>query len=321
MDLFAPFSFLLVLIALCLFEIVNSIDNAIVDAEVLASVAKKSRRIFMFIDTVFSILIVRGLLPWLIVFATIPSLGFFGAFNATGTGGEEVQLAIDTALPFLLIAAGTFFILLFFDWIFRKPKNFAHIHEKILHGRDELFHIFLLIFLGVMVFASLAVNPIFVMPIFIGATVFFVLHGIKTHFLLHKKSLASGEGKNLPDVNKLAYLEIIDAVFSVDSVLGAFAFTFSVPLIVIGAGLGAVVVRLITLKNIDKLKKYAYLRNGAMYSILFLGLSMLLEAFGVDLPLWLSPVITIIIIFYFIHRSHQEAKLLHALEVEVHLAR
>ena len=108
------------------------------------------------------------------------------------------------------------------------------------------------------------------------------------------------------DISKILYLEVIDAAFSIDSVLGAFAFTFSVPLILLGNGLGALVVRQLTLGNISRIKKYRYLKNGAMYSVLCLGSIMLLDAFAVHIPEWVSPVITFIVIGYFFWKSKQE---------------
>lgn len=300
----------LVVIALCLFEIVNSIDNAVVDADVLKGVAKRSRRLFMFWDLLFAVLIVRGVLPWLIIFLTVPSLGPIGAFVASFNGDASALASIEDSLPFLLIGAGTFFVLLFIDWIFRKPKNFAHFHEKILHGKKELFYAFTIAFIGVISLAALALDSKLILPIFVGATVFFLLHGIKSHFTKHKHAMVVGEKKELPDANKLLYLEIIDSVFSIDSVLGAFAFTFSIPLIILGSGLGALLVRLVIVNHSERLKKYYYLRNGAMYSVLFLGFVMILESFKVEFPFWISPLITMLIIFYFIHRSHKEAMFL-----------
>ena len=70
----------------------------------------------------------------------------------------------------------------------------------------------------------------------------------------------------MSDISKILYLEIIDATFSIDGVLGAFAFTLSVPLLV-GNGIGAFVVREFTLHNIERIKRYRYIKNGAMYSI------------------------------------------------------
>jgi len=303
----------LVVFSLCIFEIVNSVDNLIVDADILKSVKKSSRRTFMFWDVIFAVLIVRGLLPWLLIFATIPSYGLIGSFFASFSDDPLVLTSIHSATPLLLVGAGTFFTLLFFDWLFRKPKNFAHFHERFFHERHEFFNYFAIIFLMSIIFLASLVNYALILPIFIGSTVFFLLHELKEHFTQKRKSIAFGEHKTLPDTNKLFYLEIMDSVFSVDSVVGAFAFTFSAPLILFGAGLGAIVVRLIAVNNIDKIKKYAYLRNGAMYSIFVLGALMIAEAFGIIVPFWFSPLITLAIISYFFYRSHREVKLVNGI--------
>jgi len=66
------------------------------------------------------------------------------------------------------------------------------------------------------------------------------------------------------------------------------------------------VVRELTMKGIDEVKKYAYLKNGAMYSILFLGGIMVLDSFGFEIPSWFSPIITFIIVGYFYWMSLQK---------------
>jgi len=60
--------------------------------------------------------------------------------------------------------------------------------------------------------------------------------------------------------------------------------------------------------NIDRIKKYAYLKNGAMYSILVLGVIMVLDAFGAHIPQWLSPLITAVLVGYFYLRSNMEVE-------------
>jgi hypothetical protein len=77
----------------------------------------------------------------------------------------------------------------------------------------------------------------------------------------------------------------------------------SIPLILIGNGLGAIIVRQLTIGNIDRIKKYKLLKNGAMYSIGFLGSSMILESFGAHIPSALAPTVTILIISYFFLKS------------------
>jgi len=110
----------------------------------------------------------------------------------------------------------------------------------------------------------------------------------------------------MTDISKIFYLEVIDATFSIDGVIGAFAFTMAVPLILIGNGIGAFVVRELTLRNVDTIKKYLYLKNGAMYSILFLGIIMILDSFGISIPFWISPVITFGVVGFFLVKSMRE---------------
>ena len=107
------------------------------------------------------------------------------------------------------------------------------------------------------------------------------------------------------DLSKIFYLEVIDATFSIDGVIGAFAFTLSVPLILLGNGIGAFVVRELTLGNIERIKKYVFLKNGAMYSILILGTIMLMDSFGLHIPTWLSPIATALIVGYFFLKSRK----------------
>jgi hypothetical protein len=81
-----------------------------------------------------------------------------------------------------------------------------------------------------------------------------------------------------------------------------------VPLILLGNGIGAFVVREFTVGNIDRIRKYPYLKNGAMYSILALGLIMVLDSFGVHIPSWVSPVITFAVIGFFFWKSVRAAR-------------
>ncbi|HBE77330.1 MAG TPA: hypothetical protein DDW65_06050, partial [Firmicutes bacterium] len=55
--------------------------------------------------------------------------------------------------------------------------------------------------------------------------------------------------------------------------------------------------------NIERIKKYKYLKNGAMYSIFFLGIIMLAEGFHIEIPSLVSPIITIFIIGFFLIKS------------------
>lgn len=301
------FTMILTVAGLCLFEIISSIDNAVINAEVLGTMTRRGRKWFLLWGFLFAVIIVRGLLPWVIVWATIPGLGPIGALTASFSNDPSVHTAIEEASPILFLGGGIFLVFLFFHWLFLETKNFGLRHEKFFYNNGVWFFAIASIILAVVVWYALKINPILAFSAVIGSTAFFITHGFKENAERSEKSLLSQENK-MSDLSKLFYLEILDATFSIDGVLGAFAFTLSVPLILIGNGLGALVLRKLTIGNIDNIKKYAYLKNGAMYSIFVLGLIMVADAFGMEIPTWLSPVITFAIIGFFIIKSIKHNK-------------
>jgi len=292
-------------IGLCLFETISSIDNAIINAEVLTTMSQKFRKIFLTWGLFIGVFVVRFTLPWLIVWTATPSLGPFEALLATFSSDPQVAKAIEDSAPFLLIGGGTFLIFLFFNWLFLEPKNYGLIGERFIYKQGVWFFAVASILLAIIVYFAIRIDAIMGFSVVLGSTAFFIVHGFRTNAEHKEKELM---GSNLPDLSKFFYLEIIDSTFSIDGVLGAFAFTLSVPLILLGNGIGAIIVRQITVGNISRIKKYIFLKNGAMYSILFLGSFMILESFGIDLPSWFSPLITFMIVGYFFLKSRNAIK-------------
>lgn len=300
--MFSIFSVLLTVAGLTLFEAVSSIDNAIINAEVLGTMRAKARRWFLFWGILSSVFLVRGLLPWLIVWLATPGLGPISAITATFSNDPHVIEAIERSAPILLVGGGTFLIFLFFHWLFLEPKNFGLVGEKFFVKQGVWFFAIVSVLLATIVWYALKVNPFMAFGAVVGSTAFFITHGFKQNAEHGEKQLMK---TGLSDVSKIFYLEVIDATFSIDGVLGAFAFTLSVPLILIGNGFGAILVRQLTIGNIERIKKYKYLKNGAMYSILFLGTIMVLDSFGVHIPSWVSPVTTFGVIAYFYLKSRR----------------
>ena len=93
------------------------------------------------------------------------------------------------------------------------------------------------------------------------------------------------------------YLEVLDASFSFDGVIGAFAVTKDVLLIAIGLGIGALWVRSLTIYMVDHhvLKAYRYLEHGAHYTITVLALVLLTGIF-VDIPELIAGIAGICIV-------------------------
>lgn len=296
---------ILTVAGLSLFEIVSSIDNAIINAEVLSTMGKRARRWFLLWGLVFAVFAVRGLLPLLIVWATVPGLGLVGAFTATITNDPHVIKAIEASSPILLIGGGTFMIFLFFHWFFVEPKNYGLQGERFFHAQAAWFYAIVSILLAAIVWFALQDHPLMAFGAVVGSTAFFITHGFKQNAEAQEKDLLE---KPRSDLSKILYLEAIDATFSIDGVLGAFAFTLSVPLILLGNGIGAIVLRQLTIRNIENIKKYKYLKNGAMYSILGLGIVMVLDSFGFHIPSFISPILTFGVVAYFFLLSKRELK-------------
>lgn len=295
------FSLILVVLGLCLFETISSIDNAIINAEVLSTMGQKARRWFLVWGMFFAVFVVRGLLPWLIVWLATPGLGPWQAVTAAFSSDPRVMSAVEQSAPLLLMAGGVFLIFLFFHWLFLEPKNFGLKGEQFFQEQGVWFYAVVSALLSFIVWQALKINPYLGFSAVVGSTAFFITHGFKENAAKKEAELLKGGG--LSDISKILYLEVIDTTFSIDGVLGAFAFTLSVPLILLGNSLGAFIVREFTIKNIDRIKKYIFIKNGAMYSILFLGIIMLTDAFGYHIPQWVSPVTTFVVVGYFFLKS------------------
>ena len=92
---------LLIVLGLCLFETISSIDNAIINAEVLSKTGQKARKWFLSWGLLFSVFAVRGLLPWVIIWATLPSLGPIGALTATFSNDPHISMGGGAMLEFI----------------------------------------------------------------------------------------------------------------------------------------------------------------------------------------------------------------------------
>ena len=300
------FPLILSVLGLCVFEVVSSLDNAVVNADVLATMTRKGRKWFLIWGIFFSVFLVRGLLPWFIVWMANPSLGAWGALTASFSNDPRVAESLEKSAPLLLSAGGVFLIFLFFHWLFLEPKNFGLSVEKALSKHGGWFFSIVSIILSVLIWFALKKDPMMAFTVSLGATTFFMTHGFKEYAARAEVEMKGR--KDLSDISKLLYLEVLDASFSIDGVIGAFAFTMSVPIILLGNGLGAVVVRELTIRGVDKIKNYAYLKNGAMYSILFLGLVMLVDSFGIHVPHYVAPLVTFTSIGFFFYKSLLEIK-------------
>jgi hypothetical protein len=247
-------------------------------------------------------------LPILLVWIANPSLSFLQIFSAAFSSNEAVLSSLETSKPLLLLGGGAYMVLIFLGWLFLEEKNFLLRTEKFIKKQGVWFYAITSLFTTLIIYLALRENPILALSASIGVSAFFITDGFKKNAEEKEKELTSG---HLSAWSKILYLEILDASFSIDGVVGAFAFTISVPLILIGNGLGALIVRKLTIKGLDFIAQFAYLKNGAMYSIGFLGIIMCYESLGHELPFWVSPLVTfmiLIIVFLASLRENRKIK-------------
>ena len=297
---------IIVILGLVVFEVVSSIDNAIVNAHVLKTVPERYRKFFLIWGLLLAVVVMRGVLPFLIVWLANMDMGLAETFRlALFSDTKTMEAALEHSRPLLLLGGGVYLFFVFLAWLFVEEKKYAFLVEQFIHRQSVWFYAISAVFLTVVTYYAVLANPWMAMSAQVGATAFFITEGFRKNAEEAEERL---HGPNLSAWSKLLYLEVLDASFSIDGVIGAFAFTMSVPLILIGNGIGAIVVRQVTIMGVDVVSQYAYLKNGAMYSIGMLGVIMIADAFGWHFPFWFAPLATFAFLIVFMGMSFQELK-------------
>lgn len=297
----------IIILGLIVFEVVSSVDNAIVNAHVLKTISAKWRKIFLFWGIIFAVFVIRGLVPLLVVWLSVPEIGFMGAFHAAFSGSSDFSQLIEERKGIILLGAGVFMALLYLHWLFLEKKDPYFVPDKLIKPQH-----------GVWFFAAAAIILVsllylarnswhLMLSAAVGNAVFFILYGFREQ-AAKQEELLQDANNNLSGFSKLMYLEVLDASFSFDGVFGAFAFTTAIPLILIGNGIGALVVRQLTIMGIEKVSQYKWLKNGAMTSIGLLGLVMIVKSFGIHIPEYLPTIVTIGLVGLTFWSSHKLLK-------------
>ena len=292
---------ILIVLGLIVFEVVNSIDNAIVNAHVLKTMGIMWRKRFLLIGIVTSVFLVRFLLPLFIVWLSVPSLSLTSIFSNFFGGSDLASNAINAQKPIILMFGGVFLFYLYFHWLFLEKKDSLYIERLVKAKHGVWFFGFAAVILVIVMYLAKE-NAMMMLAAAVGSATFFILYGLKE---TAERSEQSFGNAGMGDFSKFVYLEVLDTTFSFDGVIGSFAFTINLLLIFIGIGVGAMVVRQLTIKGIDQVAKYRYLKNGAMTSIGFLGLFMIVEAFGLELPPYVPISVTLLLVGVAFWKSRQ----------------
>ena len=291
--LYAGVTGLVLCAILGILEISLSFDNAVVNATVLERMSPFWQRIFLTIGVVIAVFGMRLVFPLLIVGITAQ----LSPVEAVRLALEQRPASDPTSYAALLNAAypqiaafgGTFLFMLFLDWLFEdRDIRWLTWLEKPLAKIGQLSRLSIVIALVVLVVLSetLATDPnVVLMAGALGMVTYLLVNGLGEFF---DQAADAGDdeeaepARNGSGPSQLAkatgkagfflflYLEVLDAAFSFDGVIGAFAITTDPILIALGLGLiGAMFVRSLTVYLVRKgtLADYVYLEHGAHWAI------------------------------------------------------
>jgi len=205
--------YIIIVFGLCLFEIISSIDNAVVNAHVLSTMPERYRRIFLIWGILFAVFIVRGILPFIIVWMANTDLSVSEVFTAAFSGDEEVEGYLEESKAFLLLGGGAYLFFVFLSWLFLEEKKYAFLVEKFIHARGFWFYAISSILTTVLVYFALQTDPILALAATIGVSAFFITDGFKKNAEEKEKQLMD---PGMSAWSKIIYLEVLDMSFSID---------------------------------------------------------------------------------------------------------
>jgi len=302
-------------IVLTLLETTFSADNAVVNSKVLVTMSPLWQRLFMTVGIFIAVFVVRFALPILIVMATA-GLGFSDVLSLALNHPEEYAHELEESAPVINAFGGTFLLMIALSYFidYQKQTHWLGFLERYLGklGRFDNLTVFVMLLASIVVYftvdpelhATVLIASIAAMALHIGLQlVSAAMGGHEKHSkTLHKVGIAAFAA--------FMYLEVLDASFSLDGVIGAFALTNSVVIIMAGLGAGAVWVRAMTIHLVrtNALKKYIFLEHGAHWAIAFLGAIMMLELYHVEIPEWIVGSLGIVFITAAIWWSVRHAK-------------
>jgi len=270
------FSALYIVFLLSILEVSLSFDNAVVNAKVLETMTPVWQKRFITYGIPVAVFGMRFLFPLLIV-AVAGGYGIDEVFNLALHNHEKYKSVLHEVNDLIYAFGGAFLFMVFLDFLFDEEREVKWIKPLesnwFIHKVAQAEHTEIIIALSVGLFLTSTFNSASI------ALAYF------TGVLLHSILITFDELMNTNGVRNglvgLLYLEVLDASFSFDGVIGAFALSSDIFIIMIGLGIGAIFVRSLTLHMVEKktLDEYRYLEHGAHYAILALSLLMFIKMF------------------------------------------
>ena len=266
---------------LAVLEISLSFDNAIVNANKLKDMTPVWQHRFLTWGIIIAVFGMRIVFPLLIV-VIAAGIGPIEALKlAVNEPGEYSRIMNDAHLS-IAAFGGTFLMMVGLSFFFDEEKDVHWVKwiEEHLAKAAGIKGVEILFVLGVMVIVSrfLPAEEVstFVWSAIYGLMTFLAVEVVGGLLDASDKAL---EGAAKGGLGAFLYLEVLDASFSFDGVIGAFALSQNLFVIAIGLGIGAMYVRSMTIMLVEKgtLSEYRYLEHGAFWAILILSVIMYVQ--------------------------------------------
>jgi hypothetical protein len=281
---------MLIVATLMVIEITFSFDNAIINARTLSKMSPFWQRTFMTVGILIAVFGMRVVFPILIVMATA-GFSWGQVLHLAFQEPDKYAAALMHAHPSIAAFGGMFLFTLALHFFLDDSREVRWLH-RIERPLQEINRRGLYIFISVillLIISAIPSNPHQGATLFAGAMgigVYVLIHGLSELVTRYHEKAEKGTSKALQATAmagfaSFVYLEVLDASFSFDGVIGAFAITKDVVLIAVGLGVGALWVRSLTLFIVHRkvLNTYIYLEHAAHYVIGALALSLLLGLF------------------------------------------
>ncbi|MFC5180853.1 DUF475 domain-containing protein [Actinomadura harenae] len=303
---------------LAVLEISLSFDNAVVNAKVLDRMSPFWQKIFLTVGIAVAVFGMRLLFP-LVIVALTAKLSPMRAFDLALSEPHRYETIMRDAYPMIAGFGGAFLLMLFLNWVFEERElRWLGPPERFLARMGRLDQLPVVVTGGVLALVSglVADDPAEVMIAgVLGMITYILVEGLGALFSdvsddeeadeageageAGQEAGAAPARRGGPSSAALAvgkagfflflYLEVLDASFSFDGVIGAFAISTDPIVIALGLGVGAMYIRSLTVYLVRKgtLHEYEYLEHGAHWAIGALSVCMMISI-GHELPDWVT---------------------------------
>jgi hypothetical protein len=271
---------------LSVMEVSLSFDNAVVNASVLKGWDEFWLKLFLGLGMIIAVFGMRLVFP-LVIVAVAADLGMMEVWNLALSNPKEFSGHLTEHHAEVAAFGGMFLLLVFLNFLLddEKETHWLGNIERKLGSLGKVSSISVLVALAALRYSTSWIAEGQKMIVLIaGLWGILVYIGVDMISSLLEKS-ESDESSNVGDMVKrggiggFLYLEVLDASFSFDGVIGAFAITSDVVIIMLGLAIGAMFVRSMTVYLVRQgtLDEFVYLEHGAHYAIGILAVIMLVS--------------------------------------------